>query len=383
VEYRSMGLVDDDGRFLGTVNVVDALVVVLVLGVGAAGAAFVVGGGGGGTAAGADRYATLTVPDDGPSARFPEGTELAIAGLDQSLVVTDSRRVVLPNGSVRTAIRVRGRSGGGLLGSDPGLSLQHGDRLRTTGTSESLSLRVVRTGNRSALSTHRVGVVARATADLATATRIRRASSEPAGTGDRAVRLLRTDSFPTTGRDRRLRLGLDLRMLDTGDAVPMRAGTAVPVVVDELATEAEVVTVGRTTPPGDRVNRTVVVRVANVERPVAGTLSTGDRTVGTNHPATVTGVTVRPAPMVVTDAEGLVHERAHPRLRTVTLRLSAPVRQYGGSLWYQDERLRVGRSLLLDTGRVALEGRVIGIRTTDTPTARRLRPPHSQATAEP
>jgi hypothetical protein len=131
------------------------------------------------------------------------------------------------------------------------------------------------------------------------------------------------------------------------------------------------------------VNRTVVVRVARVERPVAGTLAVGDRTVGTNHPATVTGVTVRPAPMVVTDAEGRVHERAHPRLRTVTLRLSAPVREYGGSLWYQDERLRVGRSLLLDTGRVALEGRVIGIGTTDTPTARRVRPPHSQATAEP
>lgn len=377
-----MGLVDDDGRFLGTVNVVDALVVVLVLGVGVAGAAFVVGGGGG-TAAGADRYATLTVPDDGPTARFPEGTELTTAGRDRPLVVTDTRRVVLPNGSVRTAIRVRGRSGGGLLGSDPGLSLQHGDRLRTTGTSESLSLRVVRTGNRSALSTHRVGVVARATADPATATRVRRASDEPAATGDRAVRLVRTDSFVTTGGNRRLRLGLDLRMLDTGDAVPMRAGTAVPVVVDELATEAEVVTVGRTTPPGDRVNRTVVVRVARVERPVAGTLAVGDRTVGTNHPATVTGVTVRPAPMVVTDAEGRVHERAHPRLRTVTLRLSAPVREYGGSLWYQDERLRVGRSLLLDTGRVALEGRVIGIGTTDTPTARRVQPPHSQATAEP
>jgi hypothetical protein len=126
-----------------------------------------------------------------------------------------------------------------------------------------------------------------------------------------------------------------------------------------------VTSVGRTTPPGERVERQVVVETGNLAPSVAGALARGDRTVGTNHPATVTNVTERPATLLVTDAEGEVHERPHPRLRSVTLTLSVPARRYGGVLWFQGERLRVGRGLTLDTGRVVVTGNATAVRPTD------------------
>jgi hypothetical protein len=357
-----MVVLDEDGNLFGVVNVIDALVLVVVASVLLAGAGFV------GSAtmptgeAATGGHATVAVQGDTTVVgQVVNGTELSTDS--GGLVVTDRARVVRSNGTVTTVFRVR-RTGGGFLGGQNELAVRPGDRLRTTGTFDGLGLRVLRAGDDPSLDTRRTGLVAEATAAPTTAT-------DALGLLDRArtdgpVRVERVASFPTTGDTRRLRVGLSVRTLTPEDGTESLAtGTRLPGAMTGLGAPAEVTSVGRTTPPGERVDRQVVVETGDLAPSVAGALARGDRTVGTNHPATVTNVTERPATLLVTDAEGEVHERPHPRLRSVTLTLSVPARRYGGVLWFQGERLRVGRGLTLDTGRVVVTGNATAVRPTD------------------
>jgi hypothetical protein len=356
-----MAVLDEDGYLFGVVNVVDALVVVVVGAVLLGGLVFV----GGATpdsssSAGHATYVTVVVQGNEMVAE-QIGNETELTTDSGSLVVTDHDRVVRANGSTATVLRVRRADSGGFFGERPALSVRPGDRMRTTGTFAGLGLQVVRTGTSNSLATRQVELVAHARTTPAIAMEIlgRTRRGQPQRT---PVNVTRVDSFPTGSETRRLRLGLTVDALTPeGRTHTIQPGTRLPRTATELGTAVRVTTVGQTTPPGARVDRRVVVELSKLSPAVAGTLTRGDRTVATNYPARVTNVTERPATLLVTDAEGRVHERPHPRLQSVTLTLSVPARQYGGVLWYQDERLRVGRPVTLDTGRAVVTGNVASI----------------------
>jgi hypothetical protein len=357
-----MPAIDQDGRLFGVVNVVDALVVVVVVATLLAGLAFVGGATESTDGPASAQHATMTVQGDtAVSEQVVNGTELATnAG---ALVVTDRARVVRANGSIAAVVRVRAAADDGLFGGRGRLSVRPGDSLRTTGAFDGLGLRVVRTGSNDSLATRRVGVVAHARADSATATSIVGAVRSGRAATDGPVRAVRVDSFPSPDGARQLRLGLTVRTLthDAGDRM-LEPGVRLPRSATTLGVAPEITTVGRTTPPGSRIDRRVVLQLDDLSPSVADALAQGDRSVATNYPATVTNVTERPATLFVADSDGRIHERSHPRLRSVTLTLSVPARQYGGVLWYQDERLQIGRSLTLDTGRVVVTGNVTAVR---------------------
>jgi hypothetical protein len=103
----------------------------------------------------------------------------------------------------------------------------------------------------------------------------------------------------------------------------------------------------------------VTVEVTDVQPYVAEAVP--DAPVETDGGALVEAVSVRPATVVVTDQRGDLHERAHPRRKTVTLRVVLTTTETDGETTYEGAPLEVGRELGFDLGPVTVEGRVTSI----------------------
>jgi len=71
--------------------------------------------------------------------------------------------------------------------------------------------------------------------------------------------------------------------------------------------------------------------------------------------------TVRPTEVVVRDENGELHERTHPRKKTVALRLTLNTTTTDEDVLFGDEPLEVGRDLSLDFGPVTVDGNVTSI----------------------
>lgn len=358
-----MQLLDERGRLFGRVNVVDAAVVVVVITVLVAGIAVVTGGSGTEDDGAAGDHATVLVHGGGAMA-VENGTTFRVEDRQERFRVTDAARVVTGNGSTALVARVALDCGdGGLLGNDGGCGVTPGDRLPARGQSRTADLEVLRVGSGSALNLSWTPVLARATVPAGPAAAVDENDTIHVH-GDPVVEIERATTFlKTNSSDRRLRLGLRVRTLsgETSTPEPIRTGSRVGLETDRYRFDVDVGTVGRARAPGERVERTLTLQWREVDPAVAAAVETGDRLRGTSGPTRVVARESGPARVVVQDSEGQLHERDHPRLRRVTLEVETTVRRYDDALWFQDRRLEIGRTVVLDAGDATVVGEVVAV----------------------
>lgn len=101
---------------------------------------------------------------------------------------------------------------------------------------------------------------------------------------------------------------------------------------------------------------TVTLEITGVQPYVADAIPEGS--IDSETIATVENKSIRPTEVVVEDQEGELHERQHPRKKTVTLQLTLNTTTTEDDVLYNDEPLEVGRQLTLDFGPVTVEGTV-------------------------
>lgn len=105
----------------------------------------------------------------------------------------------------------------------------------------------------------------------------------------------------------------------------------------------------------------VTVEVDGVQPYIADAIPEGP--IETERVATVENKSVRPTTVVVSDQNGTLHERRHPRKQTVTLRISLNTTVEDGEPVFAGKPLEVGRVLTLDLGPVTVKSTVTNIET--------------------
>ncbi|NHN60132.1 MULTISPECIES: DUF4330 domain-containing protein [Halorussus] len=122
------------------------------------------------------------------------------------------------------------------------------------------------------------------------------------------------------------------------------AGTAFVLGADE------------TEPAATQHQTTVTLQITDVQPYVADAIPEGS--IDTDRVADVTNKSVRPTKVVVSDQNGTLHVRDHPRKRTVTLAVALNTTVANGEPTFDGEALEVGRQLTLDFGPVTATGNV-------------------------
>jgi hypothetical protein len=111
------------------------------------------------------------------------------------------------------------------------------------------------------------------------------------------------------------------------------------------------------TAPNDQQTQTAFTfQVTGVQPYVADAIPDGP--IDTDRIAAVENKSVRPTEVVVTDQNGTLHERQHPRKQTVTLAVTLNTTTTEEDTLFADEPLEIGRQLTLDFGPVTVKGTV-------------------------
>lgn len=361
-----MELIDERGNLLGVVNVIDALVVVFVLGVVIAGVAAL--GGDTEEAQAVSQHVTIEF-DDQPVrvAELVSEGDTMVNG-DQRLTITEV--YVGPGGNGRVSITVAAaiewRDGSDQSSNEfadgpvrPGRRLA----VRTSEYDAEGTITAVR-DDEIALDVTGTSVTVRTTVDNAVAHRIRRGDTyelagQEVGTVD-SVSVFRTDG----GGQQRVLLDLELRSLRGKrglrfGGVPLKIGTDVPFTTDGYEVSATVV--DRDGLDGGPTTETVtaVVKLENVEPEFVNAVAVGDeeRTRGKTY-ARVTDRRVEPAVVIVTSADGNVNQRDHPRNKDVYLTVELTVQRTRDGILFHGERLQAGTDVVLDFETIAVRGTV-------------------------
>lgn len=361
-----MDLIDDRGRLLGVVNVVDAFVVLVVVAVLAAGVGFVLSEGGTLSAnrqttgsEHATRYATIDLGSQ-PSylAALISAGDTARTGNGEGLSITDV--YVGPTGGrsatvvVRAALRGRATSdgdgilvGGSRLRSGRSFSLDTGEyAVEGTVTSvgrddaslpmEEIPLLLETTMSTSIAETIEVGDTYRL-ADRTIAT----------------VQSVRT--VPTVDpTERRVFLGVTVRTISHSPTRffgvhPVTLGGTLPVRTPNYSVSGRVLRLGSTSLPGTPVRTTARIEIANLSADLADNLRTGMRE--TNDGTTLARVTDRRVEPATTQ----------PNKREVTLTVSLRTRETGAGLQFHGRPLHEGTRVVLDFGTIRVRGTVVDI----------------------
>jgi hypothetical protein len=109
----------------------------------------------------------------------------------------------------------------------------------------------------------------------------------------------------------------------------------------------------------DQHQTTVTVEITGVQSYVADAIPNGP--VESDSIAAVENKTVQPTEVVVEDQNGDLHERTHPRKKTVTLELTINTTETDEDTLFEGKPLEVGRELTLDFGPVTVEGSVTSL----------------------
>jgi hypothetical protein len=123
-----------------------------------------------------------------------------------------------------------------------------------------------------------------------------------------------------------------------------------------LGADGQPTTPGQAAPDNRQTQTTVTFEITGVQPYVADAIPEGP--IDTDRIAAVENKSVRPTEVIVTDRNGTLHERQHPRNRTVTLAVSLNTTATEDDTLFADEPLEVGRRLTLDFGPVSVKGTV-------------------------
>jgi|AntDeeMetagen285_2_1112576.scaffolds.fasta_scaffold03960_2 hypothetical protein len=369
-----MEILDEKGRLFGAVNVVDALVVLLVLAVVAAGAALVLGGNDS-TPDDSDEldlastHATLDMGTQPEYivAQLNEGDTYSPGGND-NLTVTDVHLEPRSNGDAAALLRVR------LEGDATSESFQYdgapprlGRELQVVTDQYQVSGVVTGTGENDAVETTERQVLVEGTVHTDTASEIR--EGDTFTLRERTVATVESvEVFGTDAPDRkRVRLGLTLNARQTSEGAQfagqrLAEGAEIPLRTDDYRLSLAVQRVGTTEPRGEPTTRTVTLQIEDVDPGLATAIEAGmtesvnDRTV-----ATLTDVERERSTVILVSEDGDVYERDHPRNLDVTMTADLAVRETGGGLKFKGESLQYGSTVTLDLGSVTVEATVASL----------------------
>ena len=113
------------------------------------------------------------------------------------------------------------------------------------------------------------------------------------------------------------------------------------------------------TGPTEQPTSTVTLEITEVQPYVADAIPEGP--IKTDAVAAVENKSVRPAEVIVADQNGTLHEREHPRKKTVTLAVSLNTTVEDDETLYNGKPLEIGRQLTLDLGPVTVKGNVTNL----------------------
>jgi len=225
----------------------------------------------------------------------------------------------------------------------------------------------IRTLGTATVATSETQVVVEATTSAETAEQVRvgdkyRVANETVATVETV------SAYPTADEgQQRLVLGLDLRTVERGGTerfgtIPLRVGATIPFEADEYELAGAVVARGSLSPPGDRVTRTITVKMDNVHPEIADGVTAGltEQRDGTTY-ASVTAVRTEPAVITLTSEGGDIFRREHPVNEDVYLTVEVQARETPSGLSFHGQPLREGSTVTLDFQSITVDGTVTAI----------------------
>jgi len=360
-----MELLDDEGNLFGVVNVVDALVVLFVLAVVAAGAAFVLQPDPEPTEP--DLATTDATLDLGTQPGYiieeiETGDTYSPAG-EAGLEITnvhlapqgDDTRVILGvtlNGSISEDTM-------NYAGAPPrvGRNLD----IQTSTYQVSGTLRDLGSGPE----TTTTEVVVEDTVSTDTATSIETGDTYTLGDSDIAT-VESVTAYGTTNPDRkRVLVGLSLATLeDDGDVrfggSTVTEGTTIPFRASDYTLAGAVHRVGATEPQGDTATRTMTLQLRDAPPQHANSIQSGmTETVRGTTIAHVTAVERDDATVILTSRDGNIYERDHPVNQDLTLTADLTVRETATGVTFKGRTIQQGSTVTLDLGTTTVRATVV------------------------
>ncbi|GAA0275882.1 DUF4330 family protein [Halobacterium noricense] len=361
-----MELLDDDGNLFGVVNVVDALVVLFVLAVVAAGAAFVL----------------QPDPEPAPEPELATTNATLDLGTQPSYIVeeieagdtyspagnTDLRitdvHLTPQNGDTRVilGVNLRGTVSGDTIdynGAPPrvGRSLT----IQTSIYQVSGTLRDLGSGPE----TTTTDVVVEDTVSTETATAIQTGDTYTLGGTDIAT-VESVTAYGTDNPDRkRVLVGLSLATLqDDGDVrfggTTVREGTTIPFQTSEYSLTGSIQRVGATNPQGETATRTMTLQLEDVPPAKADSIHTGlTETVRGTTIADITDVDREAATVILTSRDGNIYERNHPVNQDLTLTADLTIRETATGVTFKGRTIQQGSNVTLDLGTTTVHATVV------------------------
>ena len=369
-----MELIDEEGNLLGTVNVVDALVVLLVVAVVAAGVGFVfLNDSGSEPEPGPETATTFVTLDLGT---HPENVASAINEGDvhdpnpdspQQLRITDVH-LTPQNGDVRVLLRAE------VTGEMTDQGLRYQDAPPRLGRSLSFSTDLYQAGGRiravgdaDELPTEPTTVVLRQTLDAEAAAAVTAGDRVRVG-GRTVARIEEVAAFATNNPSRqRVFVAANLTTHRRQDhqrfgGVPVARGQSLSLPTSEYTLRGTIERTGGDLQLGSSEMRTVTLRMEEVDADIAGAIRSGmTERMGGRTVARVTAVETEPSLIIATGDDGSVTVADHPRNRRVTITADLLVRETATGTRFKASPLRVGSRATLDLGTITVEATVTNV----------------------
>jgi hypothetical protein len=363
-----MPIIDDRGRLFGKINVIDALVVLLVVGITIAGVVFVEPFAG---SEPATRHATIDfgVQESHVATLVEEGDE--VSGGANELVVQDVHYDPHGEGGARVYARVK--LSGRMVESETGNrefryqgdSLRIGDEFELDTNEYSISGRVLDLDLRGRqLPVNETEVLVETVVDGSTTVEVGdvyRSAGKQVGTVESIHR------YPTADPEReRLQVGLSIDAIDTGGGhrfggTPLHSNRVIIFNTRSYTFNGTVIRRGSSEPRGRQSTIDATVELRDVDPSVTRSLSVGSTEEINEKVSRVTNVTVEPATVVVESDDGQVYGRDHPRLKDVTLEMELATRQTDDRLYFHGHPIQADSTIILDFDSITVQGRITTI----------------------
>jgi hypothetical protein len=164
---------------------------------------------------------------------------------------------------------------------------------------------------------------------------------------------------------KRVYLGLSVRALGYGDTLrfgadrSLREGVTLPLRTASYEFSGEIVRIGTLSQPGEVTDRTVTLRMENVQPERADSVEEGLAETNAGQTiARVLDVQVEPAVITLTSEDGNIFEREHPVNKDVTLAVELRVREQASGVQFKGRILQEGDEVILDLGTTTVRASV-------------------------
>lgn len=368
---KTDGILDDEGKLFGAVNVVDALVLLLVLAVLVAGAGLVLGGDDTAPAPTPETETTFVTLDIGTQPDYivtalNEG-DTYTPGNASNLTITDI--YLAPQGDQTRVVaraRLEGTTASGTLeyaNAPPRL----GRTLDISTDAYNVSGRISDVGGDSSLNTSTTTVVLRDTVPAADANAVT-AGDEITVAGRTAATIEEVAVYPTGNpENRRILVETNLsahtqQNVRRFGGTTLRAGQQLTLPGPGYTLDGRIKRVDGGLDSDSLTNRTVTLELTRAQPEIAAAIQPGQtERAGGRTTAYVTAVATEPTPIIATAQNGSVVVSDHPRLRDVTLTTELRVSETVDGIEFRGQRLQYGSTVVLDLGPVTVQTTVAAI----------------------